>query len=51
MTNFTEYLLFNRELELLVNEYDIAPADIKTFILKDIQLLELAISLLANDVQ
>ncbi|MDV6379144.1 hypothetical protein ORD22_13055 [Sporosarcina sp. GW1-11] len=51
MTNFTEDLLFTRELELLTDEYDTAPADIKTFILKDIQLLESAISLLANDVQ
>ncbi|WP_162805809.1 hypothetical protein [Sporosarcina sp. PTS2304] len=51
MTYFTEDLIFNRELELLTDEYDTAPADIKNFILEDIQLLESAISLLENDVQ
>lgn len=51
MTNFTEDLIFNRELELLTDEYETAPADIKTFILKDIQLLESAISLLDNDIR
>ncbi|WP_158232048.1 hypothetical protein [Sporosarcina sp. P16b] len=51
MTNYKESSIFIRELELLSDEYDTAPADIKTFILEDIQLLVSAISLLQSDVQ
>lgn len=51
MTNYTEDLIFIRELQLLTDEYETAPADIKTFILNDIQLLENAIHLLQNDMR
>lgn len=49
MTNCQESFIFNRELKLLTDEYQTAPADVKSFILKDIQLLKTAISLLQGD--
>lgn len=49
MTNCQESSIFNRELQLLHDEYYTAPADLKSFILKDILLLQEAISLLQGD--
>ncbi|WP_301109899.1 hypothetical protein [Sporosarcina sp.] len=49
MENLHDSFILSRELHLLTNEYNTAPADIKNFIMEDIKLLKTAISLLLGE--
>ncbi|GKV64036.1 MULTISPECIES: hypothetical protein [Sporosarcina] len=49
MNNIKESFILSRELQLLTDEYNTAPADIKSIILEDIKLLTSAIALLLGE--